>query len=465
MLRQKLLILVGVVLLLIIVPSTVLPQQIATVNIVAERARDLSQTNYIPRFAKEIDELGHGDMASKWRSATPGSPILQHVFHETRRQITPLNWVVPVIYGGETIGLIGIDPSSGEYLWRIDSLPEGFQLPDIQTAQRSIAHLAPTINLQNVSFVFVRIGEKNHWLILPSGVTLEDTNKVKRCNILDISAKRILTVDEVLKTYVQTPHGGMLERENPKSLKPPPMIPSGKYQKTPSGLGSKTNQLESVLATPPSTYTVMEPNKVPYYYQGNCDWCVDFSLSMMNRWWGGSLTGSEIASWNGQACADPTTLSAAESIISQYFGWQWHWHGVMKSLPNSGTSSDADDLKGCIASDLPVLVVQNHDGTGTTADHARLAIGYTTSSVYLQDPAGWLGWYFDAAVSNALFEKLWNVTWQGVWPFEQTHGGAVGYPGNFVLPTISTSPSGIPTSDVQGSTFQIQLTLNINSPT
>jgi hypothetical protein len=184
----------------------------------------------------------------------------------------------------------------------------------------------------------------------------------------------------------------------------------------------------------------------------------------MNRWWGGSITGAQIANWNGISCDKGLSVSQDDAVISQYFQWQWHWYGEMKSVSNSGTSNTADDIKGDIAANLPVLVAQNHNGTGSSADHDRLAIAYTSTSIYVHDPAGWLGNpFFDLAVSNSQFESLWNVTWWGIWPIEKKHGGAVGYPGNFTLPTISTSIDGVPSSIPQASSFQIKLTLNVNS--
>ena len=85
-------------------------------------ASRLVNTEYIPNAVQALDRRGHSDSAALWERATAGQPLFQYQLAGSGTpgyEFIPRHIVVPVEHDGGLVGLVGIDPYTGEFCWRL----------------------------------------------------------------------------------------------------------------------------------------------------------------------------------------------------------------------------------------------------------------------------------------------------------------------------------------------------------
>ena len=93
----------------------------------------LVDEEYIPGAAQALGRRGHEDLAAQWEQASAGQPLFQYqlVGSEVEGyEILPRYILVPVEHGGDLIGLIGLEPYTGELGWRLDHVSPGAEWPE-----------------------------------------------------------------------------------------------------------------------------------------------------------------------------------------------------------------------------------------------------------------------------------------------------------------------------------------------
>ena len=203
---------------------------------------------------------------------------------------------------------------------------------------------------------------------------------------------------------------------------------------------------------------------VPFYQQGNTQWCALFGLSMMHQWWSplqlgtGSNQASELGSFLGHGTNQGTTMSEMDDIITQwdvintgYQDFQTTFSGVgQHPIQDGNPALKTDDIKSWIALDAPVAATTDSDGGGSGAmtDHVVVVIGYDDrkDKIWIHNSGAFLGksgrWAQGTVSYNDWNNKFWSAKWWDVPVFnknDRRYGLIGGYPGDMDRASFSTT--------------------------
>jgi len=140
----------------------------------------LANDEYISGTAQVMRNMGD-EKAVRWDLAKAGTPLLQHVYDPNRAALRVLYWVVPVYSDDDLVGLIGVNPYSGAYAWRLDNVPADYPFPSppgletLKTAVERTSRAQPWSKYDPERLVFVLVDKHNYWLLPPQDGSIDDS--------------------------------------------------------------------------------------------------------------------------------------------------------------------------------------------------------------------------------------------------------------------------------------------------
>ena len=128
-----------------------------------------------------MERRGDGDLSALWRQATAGRPYLQYqlIGSEVGGHEILLRFIlVPVERGGNRIGLIGLDPYTGELGWRLDHVPPAAEWPEPPGSEQLSTVLARSGGALNAFHArepkLVHANGTNYWYLPASDREIAD---------------------------------------------------------------------------------------------------------------------------------------------------------------------------------------------------------------------------------------------------------------------------------------------------
>jgi len=412
---------------------------------------------YIPSYVGALSRSGDIAGADMWNHSSVAEPILEYTF-DASSQLVPLTWVTPVEYGGNTIGLVGSNATTGAFMWLIPNYSGPFPLLSLHDAV-SNAH-AEGLNVTISSAKLVYYEYKNYWMFpnasssgpVTLSAPLEDL-------LLDMRSNARKKSDILVAPRNDT----RIESSSSKQSRSVALVPLGTPSENITGhaleFGPPPDANETQIGYP-SSYTYMVGH-VPYFWQDGWNYCAVYSMKEI-VWWFGRTSVSEfdIASNMGLSTTYP---GEGPSNLEQMYNGLKHWLGydndnnVQGSFGDAGSSPGNRDLvKSWVTGNTPVLLTIVAPGTnplGWYSNHAVLITGYDDGlnggSWYLHDTApfwtegsSYMGQ--DAVVAYSTLESQWSgyvyVWWYDL-PFLHRHGAVAMY--SYLSHTVNfyTDPS------------------------
>ncbi len=407
-------------------------------------AQRLVNEEYIPAARTAFLRQGNTALVTLWEQGAAGQPFLQYELIRSDQGmdlVSPRYIHVPVESDSGLIGLVGIDPYTGQFRWRMGHLsPEAMlpvppgpeQLPILITGA---GYTSKDYDLHDIKLLYA--GFRNYWYV-PSG-----TGNTAEGLVVPVGEEEIR---QLANLGLEEDHTGFLVNTHPL-----PSTPVAELEQLPLGIDSHHTGLSLSGDGSAATWMV---GAIPYYTQDCNLWCWAASLSMLHQWWSPLRLGrsyaqqSEIARYakGSVACAGGSaddiyrTVRNWQGVDSLYESFQTSFKGEGIAFEPGDPSGYNNDPKTWIAYlEAPVIAFVDTSGNGK-ANHAVLLVGYDDLDgggvVYLHDPWYYNWWpghggepCYDVAVSYSHFDTKWNVTWEGL---------------------LFTAPSGLDTSKRRG---------------
>ena len=316
-------------------------------------------------------------ISDKVGGASVGTPQL--VYNPDGR--TPAYYVVPIVRGGDVVGLIGVSPDGGKWQWYTTNYaPTGFP-------QTSRSRAAAMLGTSAASLKLVAGRDNRLYWQSPDGRALDVDRPSRQGTSVTLQAQGAGA------TYDARP-GKYSELEVQKAKRRATLSPQSTEADTGSG-------------TLPTRYNL----DVPHYYQKTDYYCGPASLEMIFDLYGPDISQYDIAdampaknwgSWSG-AYSDDLVRAARFSYISKavldpnlqgykqrrlgYAAIQYFWSYYGTSDPDY--PNRYRDLKRLIVAGYPVVVLTWYDSRHITG-HFRVVKGYddSTDEFIVHDP-----WY------------------------------------------------------------------------
>jgi PKD repeat protein len=385
-----------------------------------------------------VEKVNQLELPDTWENAKAGQPVLQHILSESGEKIIPNYWVVPIEKEGCTIGIIGIDPYTGEYSWRLNDLPNMYKFPsppleNVVKGKIMASSLNPNnYSIEDEKIKFVLIDLQNYWIIPKIKGEVTDNLLIPAENPNElISIKNVKEIKSIKKEDITN--------ENIDQHR----LGKSKFD---SFIKNRKGGIEKSSASL-TDYTWMV-NKVPIYDQGGSSWCGPYSLSMIHQWWSpvnlgsGYSQASEIADYNNQGWNEGMTTSEAVNVLrhwhdidSSYESWPLSGWVAMNDIQKGNPTWQNSDLKTWIYNCIPVLVSVDANAEGAWwYNHWSVVVGYNdydfnnNGGVYVNNPWGFLGFPgHQPAVEYSTFND-------DVWVFNPNvlhdNVGIIGFPGD-----------------------------------
>jgi len=371
------------------------------------------------------------------------------VLNDTDSRIEPHYWVIPINRGGHTIGIIGIDPYTGNYSWRLESLPETYNFPTFHSKVNLQKLTISGYDLNNYLYndtKFVLINSKNYWMIpsidgvLDNSLLIPTEKPTELTNVKDVIA--LIKKERTIQGSINN------EDMNRYSLN---LSINSNVSKNLSKLfvESERNYLKKESTTASACTRMV--HKVPIYDQGSSAWCGPYSLSMIHQWWSpvnlgsGYSQASEIANYLNKGWNDGINTFDAVNVMrnwhdinSNYESWPLSGWVAMNDLQKGEPTWQNSDLKTWIYYDIPVLVSVDANANGAWIyNHWSVVVGYddaecgNNGGVFVNNPWGFLGFpgHMGVVEYSVFNSKVWvynlNVFHDNV--------GIPGFPGDGIF--------------------------------
>jgi hypothetical protein len=395
--------------------------------ITLSKAELLVNTRYIPSATAALERRGDTELAALWHQAMAGQPFVQYELvslEGTGHDVFARYVLVPVEHGGKLLGLIGIDPYTGEFDWRMDRVSAAAELPAPPEQEQLSASVAQysdsskTLYPEDVKLVYIE-GE-NYWYIPTTDG--DDAEYL----LLPLGEDRFSTLD----------HPGVLAGQDGFVIETDP-LPSSPVEQL---IILPEASQDQVMGEPEPTMTAVTwmAEAVPYYRQDCKLWCWAASLSMQHQWWSPVRLGpskaqqSEVVRYvKGRAvCAGGSAddihrvVKEWHSLDDDYEDFLTTYKGPGKAFAPGSPSGYNNDPKTWLSyMQAPVIAFVDTSRNGK-ANHAILIVGYddldTGGVVYVHDP-WYSNWWpghpgepcYALALSYSGFDKKWNTTYEG----------------------------------------------------
>jgi hypothetical protein len=368
---------------------------------------------YVPSYVLALSRRGNTAEAQKWNQSSVNEPILEYTYAASSR-ITPLAWVAPIKYDGRTIGLIGVNTTTAEFMWLIPDYSDPFPLLSLDDAVSSMSAADLNVTVSNSKLVYYQY--RNYWLF-PNSSIMAPSVGARVENVLVDMRKKTAKESDILVSPNTTRIQGAFSKQ-PRNM-------NLARQNVPTQVPDFHPPPNQTTIGYPSSYTYMV-GKVPYFWQDGWNYCAVYSMKEI-VWWFGRTSVSEfdIASNMGLSTTYPGT---GPNTLEQMYNGLLHWLGRDNSANVDGSKGDAgsspgnrDLIKSWVSSNTPTILTIIAPGTSSPlgyANHAVTIIGWddslTSGSWYLHDTAPfWVesgsGTGANAIVSYSTVESQWNA--------------------------------------------------------
>jgi len=397
-----------------------------------------------------------------WEGSEPGEAFLVHKIRDG--EIVPFYWVVPFEKNGKTIGLIGLDPYTGDFGWRMEASGRLIK-PSEEILKSSLTthnYDLTSFSIDKMKLVYISPQKGCFWVILKKKAPISEYV------LYSIENGKIREMKTELQFKTLEAKGSDFVGTGPINQSPIIKLNSikGHY---------KENISQYAPMSVDKSKTDWMKGKVPYYYQGLTSWCWAYCLAKHHQWFSprnlgnGATQTSEIAHYLNKLTTEGATLEEVHDVMTHwddvdeamrdldfdYENYQLTYIGEGNHPVQDGSPTGyTDDLKTWIMyTESPVIcaVDSKGGGSGSYVDHDVLVIGYNDSKdeIYINNPRAWLwngtgyvGKGADAAVSyNDWNNKFWSAVWWGkTWlPGAKRYGMCAGIPGDNKLIRITDS--------------------------
>ena len=420
----------------VIVPRRILPRLVRLPSW-ADRCRlSMRDEDMILQKCVEIFEGNdRDDLVEKWVEAT-----LSRAYLEYNAYFEKIQWIISVRHGSTCIGTIALE-TSGDLAW-VNPNPT---ISIDQSAREAEMALRKHVGK------YERVRERSLKLMTVQGSHCWFYENSKAAYLVDISTAKVV---EVSQAELMTPDYS--DDMTPKA----------------------NNEIQ--------------PDTVPWFWQGYKPWCGMYSTTMVLAWWGNTTaqTDEDSCAYDiarvAQGLDPPDTDSGSYIGTLEYAAKELNypmmgtWHGEMKTIWSSDGVAPyyIDDVKDCISSNGYIVVIEvDCDGSKATYDlHAVVIIGYDDADqlVYVHDPSGAWTWNGgDTWASYTNLESRWG-TWDDeggfwdrdtpglTWTHRHKHLGMMIYPGNYDPPVATAYLETPPTTMID--TEKITLTATLVGP-
>jgi hypothetical protein len=385
------------------------------------QADALQQANsLVASTQSELQSIGRNDDAAAWKGAAADDALLVWAYSESLTSLHPAWWMVSVSAAGKRIGLLGLDPRDGRFVWRTTRLGKAHaQLADAlfsgkpdklreQLKAKIPAEEKDLFDLQHLLLVTVAGG--HYWMVPAKGE-----------NLVSSLCFPVAGGDPTPLWQTQA---------RARSLYPSWQLPGH------AGPAPSLKPSENAAAAASLTSMVGE---VPYFGRfGAADgWTC--ALAMLSQWWSPVRLGSRdqmlqaFTGFLGRKLGEPAMLTELYRALSRQadldrywdskvgdngadladFRIAWFGPGAALSPGRSEVSWSGTDLASWIAREAPVIAAIDADGLGATeaVDHVVVVTGLAPEAGRLY---AWSPWGLPDTFSDQDFDKRFWAAWYGV---------------------------------------------------
>lgn len=310
-----------------------------------------------------------------WSNSEPGQPFLLHKIVDG--EIVPFFWVVPFEKNGETIGLIGLDPYTGEFWWRVEG-NANLDKPSGQILKSSLAaqnYDSTDFSIDKMKLVYIGPQKGCFWVIPKKNAPISEHI------MYSIKTGRVKKMRAELQFKTLEAKGSDFVGTGPINQSPIIKLNSikGHYKEN-------ISQYASISVDKSKTDWMV--GEVPYYYQGlETKWCWACCLAMQHQWFSprnlgnGATQTSEIAHYLNKLTSEGATLEEVHDVMT-------HWDDVDEAMrdldfdyenyqltyvgegdhpiQNGGPTGDTNDLKTWVMyAESPIICAINSKGGGS----------------------------------------------------------------------------------------------------
>lgn len=401
----------------------------------------------ITATAKELAEHKWPE-AEAWKDATAGEAVIAWSYAESVNALRPAYWLVEVRKDKEVVGLLGLSPQEGTFVWRSTRLSKAQKKLAVRLLGSKPEAMAKALkegpyDAVNIDFdhtVLTSVNGSFYWVAPTRG-----ENLVASLALPASGEGKALELWEALSLG----RSALPDRLVPEASGPVVDLPR-------DGLGGADASTQMVGAVP-LLADLGAPN----------GWA--HALSMVRQWWSPMTLGSREdlrATWQATAAIEAGQGASVQTLYrltangpGAKAGYAFEtlrtlWFGPGKSISRAGDvgSDKVDDLREWILRETPVIAAIDADGTGKTegADQYVLITGFSDADrrVYVNNPFGladtfayesfdedyWGAWYTEQCKSPTVCES----------PQHFRRGLVAAAPGDFVGPPMPRPGLSVP---------------------
>ena len=401
----------------------------------------------IAATAKELAEHKWPE-AEAWKGAKAGETVIVWAYAESVNALRPAYWLVEVGKNKKLIGLLGLSPRDGTFVWRNTRLSKaqaelaarliGSKPEAMSKALKAGPYDAKTLDFDRT--VLASVNGSYYWVAPAKGENLVAS--------LALPASGSGAAAELWEALSRG-RSAVPDRLIPEASGPAFDLPR-------DGLGGADAEVKMV-------------GVVPLFADlGAADgWA--HALSMVRQWWSPMTLGSRAdlsAGWSksaGIAAGLGASLQAVYRLtvngpgakagyVSEPFRTFWYGPGTSISKAGEVGTDKVDDLREWILRETPVIAAIDADGMGKTesADQFVLITGYSGSArrIYVNNPFGLADTYsyeaFDADYWGAWYSEQCKLPTLCETPHHYRRGLVAAAPGDFIGPPMPRPGLSVP---------------------
>ncbi len=404
-------------------------------------------TEVISSTATELSEHKWPE-AKNWKGAKAGETVIVWSYAESINALRPAYWLVEVRKEKAVIGLLGLSPQAGSFVWRSTRLSKAqaklaARLLSSKPEAMSKALKAGPYDAKTLDFdrtVLVSVNGSYYWVAPAKGENL--------------------VASLALPTSGEAQAGELWEAlSRGRSAIPDRLVPEASgpvFDLARDGLGGATASTQMVGIVP------LLANL------GAADgWA--HALSMVRQWWSPITLASREdlrTKWQGAANIAPGQGASLQAVYrltvngpGDKAGYaseplRTFWYGPGMAIANAGDigSDKVSDFREWILRETPVIAAIDADGMGKTegADQYVLITGFSDSHsrVYVNNPFGLADTFsykaFDADYWGAWYTEQCKLPTLCETPHHFRRGLVAGAPGDFIGPPMPRPGLSVP---------------------
>jgi hypothetical protein len=422
----------------------------------------------IAATAKELAEHKWPE-AKSWDGAEAGEAVIVWSYAESVNALRPAYWLVEVRNGKALVGLLGLSPQEGAFVWRSTRLSKAQgklagRLLSSKPEAMSAALKAGPYDAKSLDFdrtVLASVNGSFYWVAPTKGENLVAS--------LALPASGEAKAGELWEALSRgrSAHPGRLVPESSGPV----------FQLARDGLGGATANIQMVGIVP-----------LLADLGSAAGWA--HALSMVRQWWSPMTIGSREdlrAKWQnaaGIAAGQGASLQAIYRLTANGPGAKagyayeplrtlWYGPGTALSKAEDVGSDSANDVREWILRETPVIAAIDADGMGKTegADQYVLITGYSQDHrrIYVNNPVGLPDTFayeaFDVDYWGAWYTEQCNLPTLCETPHHFRRGLVAGAPGDFIGPPMPRPGLSVPAVGTDSQVVTVaNISLSIEGP-